>query len=118
MHLGPLLERARGRLLATLPDGRIEDGVVRFDVDAAGERRVHAVGFVITATTPTRLEATLTREDGATAAPVEVKLDAGATYAGVVELDPSPELVRHVSVRLSSGSGELDLHDLFVIAYG
>lgn len=118
MHLQPLLERARGRLLATLPDGRIEDGVVHFDVDAGGERRVYAIGFVIAATSPTRLEATLAREDGTASPPVDVKLDAGAAYAGVVELHPAPELVRRVSVRLSSGSGELDVHDLFVITYG
>jgi hypothetical protein len=118
MHLGPLLERSRGRLLATLPDGRLEDGVVHFDIDPGGERRVYAVGFAATASAPTRLEATLTRTDLGNSEPVDLILAAGNTYAGVVELDPSPDLVSRVSVRLSSGSGDIDVHDLFVIAYG
>jgi hypothetical protein len=118
MHLAPLLERARGRLLATLPDGHLVDGVVHFDIDPAGQRRVYAVGFVVSAAAPTRLQASLRRADGSASEPVEVRLTAGATYAGVIELDDAPELVTGVLVDLSSHSGQIDVHDLFVISYG
>ncbi len=118
MHLTPLLERARGRLLATLPDGRLEDGAVHFDIDPAGQRRVYAAGFVVRAATATKLLAWLTRADGSTSEPVSVRLPAGDTYAGVLELDAAPELVTGVSVGLSSETGDIDVLDLFVISYG
>ncbi len=117
-HLQPLLERARGQLVATLPDGQLEDGVVHFDVDPAGQRRVYALGFVVSASAPTRLEAALTRSTGTNSEPLELKLEAGNTYAGVVELDAAPDLVTRISVRLSSGTGEIGVHDLFAISYG
>ncbi len=118
MHLQPLLERARGRLLATLPDARLADGVVHFAIDAAGERRVYAAGFVVSTAAPTRLLTSLTRADGSSSDPIEVKLEAGNTYAGVMELDASPDLVSAVTVALSSATGEVGVLDLFVIAYG
>ncbi len=118
IHLEPLLARARGRLVATLADTDVEAGEARFEVDAAGKRRVYAVGFVITARTPTRVVARLEPEDGEAPAPVELKLEPGSTYAGVVELDAAPNLVSAVSVALSSSSGEIGVHDLFVISYG
>jgi hypothetical protein len=118
IHLTPLLERSRGRLLATLPDGSVEDGVALFDVDAAGKRRVYAVGFVVTASAPTRLEASLMRGDGSESEPIDAKLDAGSTYAGVVELEASPNLVTRIAVRISSETGAVGVHDIFVITYG
>jgi hypothetical protein len=118
IHLTPLLERSRGRLLATLPDGRVGDGSVHFDLDPAGQRRVYALGFVVSATAPTRLLARLQRADGSGSEPVELTLAAGHTYAGVVELDAAPGLVTRVTAGLSSANGEIDVHDLFVISYG
>ena len=118
IHLQPLLERARARLVATLPDGRLEDGTMRFELDPAGQRRVQALGFVVSAPAPSRLQATTTAVGGQRSAPVDLKLDAGSTYAGVVELDAEPRLVTAVDVSLASETGELDVLDLFVIAYG
>ncbi len=118
MHLAPLLERSRGRLVATLPDGRVGDGEVSFDIDAAGERRVYAIGFVVTSSGPAHIGAELVRADGTRGEPIDVKLDAGSTYAGVVELDASPDLVSGITLRLPPAEGEATLHDLFVISYG
>jgi hypothetical protein len=118
IHLAPLLERARADLLATLPDARERDGAVHFDLAASSARRVYAVGFTITTAAPTRLRASLTRDDGSESEPLDLRLDGADTYAGIVELDERPELASRVSVRLSADGGEPDLHDLFVIAYG
>ena len=117
-HLGPLLERARGRLVGTLASGEQSDGEVRFEVEHGGQRRIYALGFVIGASAPTRSRAWLVHEDGGRSHPLELSLEAGSTYAGVVELDDTPELVTRVVVALSSTSGEIGVHDLFVIAYG
>jgi hypothetical protein len=118
IHLQPLLERARGRLLGTLSDAQVVDGEARFDITPDGQRRVHAVGFVVTAAAPTRVEAHLVHEDGSRSEPVDLSLEAGSTYAGVVELEAAPAFTETVRVRLSSTSGEIDVHDLFVLAYG
>lgn len=118
VHLEPLLERARGRLVGTLADAEVQDGAARFDIAADGQRRVYAAGFVVTASTPTRVEAHVQRTDGSHSGPVDLKLEAGSTYAGVVELDAAPHLASAVRVRLSSATGEVGVHDVFVIAYG
>ena len=118
MHLGPLLERARGRLLGTIAEAEVEDGEARFDIAEVGQRRVYAAGFVVTAAAPTRVEAHVVHEDGSRSEPVDLKLEAGSTYAGVVELEAVPSLARAVRVRLSSATGEVGVHDVFVIAYG
>ena len=118
LHLQPLLERSRGRLVATLAQAMVEDGVARFAIDAAGERRVYAAGFVVTASASSRVVATLELEDGAAAEPVELTLAEGSTYAGLVELDDNPHLVSAVTIALSSGTGDIDVHDLFLISYG
>jgi hypothetical protein len=118
MHLAPLLERARGRLVGTLPDATLSDGAVEFTLEADRQRCVYAVGFVVTASAATRVEAQLLRHDGTGPAPLDLKLDAGSTYAGVVELDASPSLARAVRVHLSSATGEIEVHDVFAIAYG
>ena len=118
IHLEPLLERSRGRLMATLADALVEGGEIRFDIDARGQRRVYALGFVVSAAAPTRIEASLTWLDGSPGQPIDLKLEAGSTYAGVVELDPNPDLAVAVTAKLSSGTGELGVHDVFVIAYG
>ena len=118
MHLQPLLERARGELVGTLADAEIVDGEARFPISAAGRLRVYAAGFVVTASAPTKVEAHLEREDGSRSQPIELELDAGSTYAGVVELEAEPHLAATVGVRLSSTSGEVGVHDLFVMTYG
>ena len=118
MHLQPLLERARGRLVATLPDAVVDGGEARFDIDAKGQRRVYALGFVVTVSEPTRIVARLKPSDGVAPDPVELKLGAGSTYAGVVELDAQPDIISEVSVALSSSSGQIGVHDLFLISYG
>ncbi len=118
VHLGPLLERARGRLVGTLVDAEVQDGEARFAIAADGQRLVYAAGFVVTATTPTRVEAHVERSDGSRSDPLDLKLEAGSTYAGVVELDAAPHLANAVRVRLSSATGEVGVHDVFVIAYG
>jgi len=118
MHLEPLLERARGRLLGTLADAAVQDGEVRFDITDERQRRVYAAGFVVTAVEPARVEAHVVREDGSRSEPVDLKLEAGSTYAGVVELEAAPSLASAVRVRLSSATGEIGVHDVFVIAYG
>jgi Glycosyltransferase family 92 len=117
-HLAPLLERARGRLLGALPDADVADGEVRFEIAHDGRRQVYAAGFVVSADAPTRVEAHVVHEDGSRSAPVDLKLEAGSTYAGVVELDAAPSLAHAVSVRLSSTTGDIGVHDVFVIAYG
>jgi hypothetical protein len=118
LHLQPLLERARGRLVAALPGAAVDDGVARFRVEAGGRRRVYAAGFVVTASSATRVLARLETDDGAASEPVELTLAEGSTYAGLVELDANPHLVSAVTVALSSGTGEIGVHDLFVISYG
>ncbi|MEX1294966.1 MAG: glycosyltransferase family 92 protein [Candidatus Limnocylindrales bacterium] len=118
MHLQPLLERARGELMATLADAAVREGEAEFSVKRSGERRVYAAGFVVSAVAPTRVEAQLEREDGSRSETVELKLEAGSTYAGVVELEAAPSLANAVRVRLSSTTGEIGVHDVFVIAYG
>jgi hypothetical protein len=118
MHLQPLLERARARLVGTLPDAEVREGEASFAIEADGERRVYAAGFVVTASEPTRVEAHVAREDGSCSDPIDLKLEAGNTYAGVVELDASPSLAQAIRVRFSSATGEIGVHDVFVIAYG
>jgi hypothetical protein len=118
VHLQPLLERARGRLVATLPEMSVEEGEARFAIDAGGQRRVYALGFVVAATALTRIVARLAPADGDGPDPVELQLEAGSTYAGVVELDAVPDIITEVAVALSSTSGEIGVHDLFVISYG
>ena len=89
--LRPLLERARGRLVGTLTDADVQAGEARFDIAADGGRRVYAAGFVVTASTPTRVEAHVQHSDGSRSDPLDLKLEAGSTYAGVVELDAAPQ---------------------------
>ena len=118
MHLQPLLERARGQLIGTLADATVEDGVARFSIEARAQRRVYAAGFVVTAPTSARVLAKLEYEDGEAAEPVEITLEPGSTYAGLVELDPNPRIATEVTVALSSSTGEIGVHDVFVVAYG
>ena len=118
IHLQPLLERARGRLVATLREAEIESGEAHFELDPVGDRRIYAAGFVVSASAPTRVLASQRRADGSTSQPVELELEAGHSYAGIVELDADPSLVRSVTVSLASGSGQIEVHDLFVLAYG
>ena len=142
VHLRPLLERSRGRLEASwaasppqvsdslglgsaepLADGWSlagQDGLVEvaLAVDAGGHRRCLALGFVLRTAGPTGLQLGLRREDGSRSGPVEVKLEAAATYAGVVELDAMPELVVAATLRLRSAAGVVIVHDLFVLSYG
>lgn len=118
MHLEPLLERARGHLVGTLAEATVEAGEVRFDIDEPGQRRVYAAGFVVGATAATRVVITLTRADGSNSEPVELQLEPGSTYAGVVELEATPHIASGLTVNLSSATGEVGVHDVFVIAYG
>jgi len=118
LHLGPLLERSRGRLDATLADASAVADGMRFEIEDGGERRCYALGFVVEAGVSFGLTAELAYADGSSSAPVEVKLDAGSTYAGVVELDASPDLVATISVHLPSAEGDAVIRDLFVISYG
>jgi hypothetical protein len=118
MHLQPLLERSRGRLEATLPAASVEAGARRFEVGDATARRCYALGFVIEAAATFPLTAQLQRRDGSMSDPVEARLTAGSTYAGVVELDPSPDLVATVVVQLPSRGDASVIRDLFVISYG
>jgi hypothetical protein len=118
IHLAPLLERARGRLLATLPDAQAGAGELRFELPHVTDRRVHALGFVVTTRIPLRLEAERVREDERASTPVTVTVDEPGSYAGVVELEADPALVRAVTVRLAGDGVAVDVHDLFVIDYG
>jgi hypothetical protein len=143
VHLAPLLERARGHLEAswardpgsaasTVIDGRLAERAgegwtwtpdpggagASFPVDGAGLRRCYALGFVLRAPGPLTLELGLVGEAGRTSAPLRVRLEAAAPYAGVVEIDAQPALVRAVTVRLDDAPGAVLVHDLFVISYG
>jgi hypothetical protein len=118
IHLTPLLERARGRIVGTLADSSLDQGVVRFAIDPDGDRRVYAVGFVVSASVPTKVVAQVRRADGEATHQLELRLEGGSTYAGVVELDPSPALASAVTVELASATGDIGVHDLFVMAYG
>jgi len=144
IHLEPLLVRSRGRVEASwvaapaavpativqgtatptnsgwsLVDGDAEGVVeVRLPIDAAGQRRIKALAFVLRTSGTTLMELQLSRDDGSTSEPIEAKLGAATTYAGVVELDASPSLVTQVTVRLRSQGGETLVHDLFVLSYG
>jgi hypothetical protein len=140
VHLGPLVERARGRLegsWAARPDEvpsllqgsatveqtgwRVEgaDGAVatRFPIDASGARRCYAVGFVLRTGGPTSLELGLQDAEGRSLARADVQLEEATTYAGVVEIDPRPAVADAVTVALRSGTEGL-VHDLFVLSYG
>ncbi len=114
IHLAPLLERSRGRLEATLATATALPGGWRFDVEDHGQRRCYALGFVIAAGSSGRLTAELGRPDGSTSDPVDVKLEAGSTYAGVVELDASPDLASTLDVLLPAAEEGAVLFDLFV----
>jgi hypothetical protein len=118
VHLRPLLERARARLVGTLAEASVDAGVARFEPADDGRRRVYAAGFVVSASSPTRVVARVVGTDDDGPDPVEVRLDPGSTYAGVVEIDPVPALAHAVTVELSSATGEIGVHDVFVIAYG
>jgi Glycosyltransferase family 92 len=142
MHLEPLLVRCRGRVDASWGDDafEVEDSLRRgavtasddgwqvapadgelasfIELDPAGQRRVQALGFVISTRGRTRLAAGLERLDGSTTEPLELELAAASTYAGVVELDASPDLTTRVVVRLGLPQGGAVVHDLFIITYG
>jgi hypothetical protein len=118
VHLTPLLERARAELVGTLAEASVDAGVARFEPAAHGRRRVYAAGFVVSASSPTRVVARVVEADGDGPEPVELRLEPGSTYAGVVEIDPVPALAQAVTVELSSATGEIGVHDVFVIAYG
>jgi hypothetical protein len=117
-HLQTLLERARAELIGTLPEAGVVDGTARFPVGAGGRRRVYATGFVVTTTEPSRLETDFVRADGSRSEPITLRLPAGGTYAGIVELHPDPHLVDRVDVAISSENGVVQVHDAFVLAYG
>jgi hypothetical protein len=140
VHLGPLVERARGRLegsWAAAPgevpgvvEGRVTvedtgwrvDGVggslaTRFPVEAGGARRCYAVGFVLQTRGPVSLALGLRDADDDGIGGAKVPLESGSTYAGVVEVDARPQLVSALSVRLHGAAGTL-IHDLFVLSYG
>ncbi len=142
MHMGPLLERARGRLVASwaaAPDdvaGTLRAGTateveagwqlsgangraeVTFDIDAGGRRRCYALGFVMVAPGPARLELRLRHGDGDRSAPLEVQLSTAGTYAGVVEFEALPSLASAATLGVESAPGGPLVHDLFVVSYG
>ena len=68
-----------------------------FDIEAAGQRRCYAVGFVLQTDGPSDAGAALPTSTRAGAAHVEVALESAGTYAGVVELEPRPALVSDAS---------------------
>jgi hypothetical protein len=140
VHLGPLVERARGRLegswaddpdeVPSLEEGRATaedagwrvegaDGAAatRFPVESGGARRCYAVGFVLQTGGAASLETALQGVEGRSLARADVPLEEATTYAGVVEIDPLPAVVSAVTVRLRSGAETL-IHDLFVLSYG
>ena len=142
VHLGPLLERTRGRIEASwvaTPDAVLEtiagatvvssdeswtvtssvDGaVVKWPIESSGKRRCYALGFVIDTAAPGELQLELLREDGSNGTPLEVQLDHAGSYAGVVEFESAPDLVSFVTVRLPAMGEELVIYDLFVVSYG
>lgn len=141
MHLDPLLDRCRGRVVASwagapsdiersVQAGSVaeaRDGwtlqpvdgeaVVAFEFDPEGQRRVQALGFVVSVASLVRMSVEQRHEDGSSAGPLDVRLAQGSTYAGVVELDAAPALTTRVDVRLSLSDPAV-IHDLFVITYG
>jgi len=142
LHLLALLERSHGRVerawgsdadevqqtivrgaLAAHEAGwslrpDLDGSEVAFAIDPKGRRRCYALGFVVRPAGATRLRLELSHDDASTSEPVDVKLDAATTYAGVVEFDASPSLVTAARVLLENGTAETLVHDLFVISYG
>ena len=78
MHLEPLLERARARVVGTLADATVAGGTVNFQTGEAG-RRVYAVGFVVEATAPARVASAIVDADGTERSPLELPRAAGRT---------------------------------------
>jgi hypothetical protein len=141
IHVGPLLDRSRGRIDATwanespgaITTARLgavveaEDGWtlqpaegvvdIEFPVDANASRRCYALGFVLVGAAPMALRLQLVRTDTTTSDPVDVQLEHAVTYAGVVEFDDVPTLVAGARIRITT-EAELLVHDLFLMSYG
>jgi hypothetical protein len=142
VHLEPLLERARGRLEASWAaqpermaaslrwgsarptgDGWRLIGArglaeVNLSLQTDGQRRCHALGFVLGTPGEASLRLELRRPDGSAGPVTQVTLDGAGTYAGVVEFEARPEVVSTAVISLRLSGGECLIYDLFVISYG
>jgi hypothetical protein len=121
-HLRALADHVRGEVAATVEpaDVSLGDGPAEFGlaIDAAGQRRCYAIGYVIAVDGPAQLAAALVREDGRTSEPVGVDLGEPSTYAGVIELDGRPHLAERAGVTLTGADVKARVLDLFLLSYG
>jgi hypothetical protein len=91
---------------------------VNLSLHSDGQRRCHALGFVLGTPGDASLRLELRRPDGSAGPVTQVTLDGAGTYAGVVEFEARPEVVSTAVVSLRLSGGECLIHDLFVISYG
>ncbi len=98
-----------------LPGGSAE---VTLQLPSEETLRCYTLAFLFGSEAMVRVEAVVTRRDGKGGDPVRLKLPASGSVVGVVEVEPLPQHGAAMRLRFESEGGQLDVYDLFVIAYG
>lgn len=125
LSLAPELPVLAERGALTIPD----TGPALLEVPAGGADllvalahddmlRCYYLGFLTGAVSPLRVTAMVQREDGSEGAPVSLKLPAGTSVAGVVEIEPHPQHGAQLRLHVESEADHVDLYDLFVVSTG
>jgi hypothetical protein len=81
-------------------------------------RRCYYLGFLASIAAPVRVVVAVSSAEGDASRPVELKLPASTALAGIVEIEPRPVHGEQMRLAFERDAGEIDLHDLFVIATG
>ncbi len=128
VHTGVLVQHMRGRIVATLADAgsaapaslRLPSGSaeVRLPLPADDGRRCYYLGFLASIAASARVMVAVSSADGDASRPVELKLPASTALAGIVEIEPRPVHGEQMRLTFERDAGEIDLHDLFVVATG
>jgi len=136
VHLGVLVQHMRGRIVVTLADAdadadadsdsaapaslRLPSGSaeVRLPLPAEDRRSCYYLGFLASTTASVRLTVEVSSAEGGRSRPVELQVPASTAVAGIVEIEPRPVHGEQMRLTFERDAGEIDLHDLFVIATG
>jgi hypothetical protein len=121
-HVRALAGHVRGEVAVALEatDVELEDGsaTLSLDIEASGQRRCYALGFVLTTDGPLDIEAATERTDGSGSTAMHVELAKATTYVGVIQLDGSPQLVERATVAMAGRGSGVRVLDLFLLSYG
>ena len=141
-HMEALVEHMRGRIVTGLTEApgleiRAETGA--FAVPETGPAtlelaggvadllvelppdellRCYSLGFLAGLDAAASVKASVEREDDSAGKPVRMKLPAGGSIAGVVEVEPVPVHGARMRLHIESECERIDLYDFFVIANG